>query len=239
MFESRISATATEKLPGWEKLHGKTVAWSHDMEGHAQKCVERYCELANKEDSNCTESQFLSWTTISSKKEELETVGELSKVCAQIVKMLEFARIGRFDILSPYTSLLEQSQNRQELVIDAQLVWLPTFITRMITNNIVMWETRLSIVDWVYSWTQTVFATLKTQNQPRSNICPHKLDVPSRMDGIPCSRSMGCGDQKYCILRRTPIKQWEITVEKKRSMIKCREVEHAKHQPQHQINKRQ
>ena len=23
-------------------------SWSYDMEGHAKKCVERYCELANK-----------------------------------------------------------------------------------------------------------------------------------------------------------------------------------------------
>ena len=36
MFESRISAGATEKLPGWEKLHAKTVAWSYDMEGYAR-----------------------------------------------------------------------------------------------------------------------------------------------------------------------------------------------------------
>ena len=48
MFESRISAGATEKLPGWEKPYAKTVAWSYDMEGHAQKCVERDCERANK-----------------------------------------------------------------------------------------------------------------------------------------------------------------------------------------------
>ena len=48
MFESRISAGATEKLPRWEKLRAKTVAWSYDMEGHARKCVEQYCELANK-----------------------------------------------------------------------------------------------------------------------------------------------------------------------------------------------
>ena len=37
MFESRTTAAATEKLPGWEKLHAETVAWSHDMEGHAKK----------------------------------------------------------------------------------------------------------------------------------------------------------------------------------------------------------
>ena len=26
----------------------QTVAWSHEMEKHAQKCVERVCELTNK-----------------------------------------------------------------------------------------------------------------------------------------------------------------------------------------------
>ena len=46
MFESRISAGATEKLPCSENL--RISSWSYDMEGHAKKCVERYCELANK-----------------------------------------------------------------------------------------------------------------------------------------------------------------------------------------------
>ena len=48
MFESRISAGATEKLPGWDELRAKTSEWSYDMEGHARKCVEQCCELANK-----------------------------------------------------------------------------------------------------------------------------------------------------------------------------------------------
>ena len=47
MFESQIFAGATEKLLGCEKSHAKTVAWYYDMEGHAKKCVERYCETAN------------------------------------------------------------------------------------------------------------------------------------------------------------------------------------------------
>ena len=46
MFESRISAGATEKLPCSENLC--ISSWSYDMEGHAKKCVERSCELANK-----------------------------------------------------------------------------------------------------------------------------------------------------------------------------------------------
>ena len=37
----------------------------------------------------------------------------------------------------------------------------------MATDNVVMWVTRLSVVDWVYSKTQTLLATLRTRNQPR------------------------------------------------------------------------
>ena len=35
-----------EKLPFPQNL--RISSWSYDMEGHAKKCVERYCELANK-----------------------------------------------------------------------------------------------------------------------------------------------------------------------------------------------
>ena len=46
MFESRISAVTTEKLPFPQNL--RISSWSYDMAGHARKCVERYCESANK-----------------------------------------------------------------------------------------------------------------------------------------------------------------------------------------------
>ena len=46
MFESRISVVKTEKLPYSKNF--RISAWSYDMVGHAKKCVERYCELANK-----------------------------------------------------------------------------------------------------------------------------------------------------------------------------------------------
>ena len=84
-----------------EKPHAKTFAWSHDMEGHARQCVERYCELANKErQSSCTKSPVFAWMITISKKEELESVGDCSQVCSQIVlKCLYLARIGRPDIV--------------------------------------------------------------------------------------------------------------------------------------------
>ena len=74
-----------KKLPWCAKLHAKTVAWSYDMEGHAKKCVGRCCELANnkteqlyKVSSPCLDDHHF-------KKEEPESVGELSKVCSQML----------------------------------------------------------------------------------------------------------------------------------------------------------
>ena len=70
-----------------KKPHGKFDAetissWSYDMEGHAKKCVERFCELANKATqlykvaTPCMyDHQF--------KEEENETVGEMYTVCSQ------------------------------------------------------------------------------------------------------------------------------------------------------------
>ena len=75
VFESRISARATEKLPCSENMC--ISSWSYDMEGHAKKCVERYCEsqsiiihvntnsiamwetLPNNEDWNCFKTPTL------------------------------------------------------------------------------------------------------------------------------------------------------------------------------------
>ena len=70
------------------------------MEGHAKKFVERYCELANettqqlyKVSTPCIDDHHF-------KEEESNSVGELSKVCSQIVlKCLYLARIGRPEIL--------------------------------------------------------------------------------------------------------------------------------------------
>ena len=77
MFESRTPAG---------------VAWSYDMEGHAQQCVQRCCELESLK-------SLLGWSPFQ-EREELESVGELAKVCSQIaLKCLYFARIGRPDVL--------------------------------------------------------------------------------------------------------------------------------------------
>ena len=98
MFESRISAGGVEKLPFPQNL--RISSWSYDMAGHAKKCVERYCELANKTTQQLFKVSTPCIDDHHFKEEEMKSVGELSKVCSQIVlKCLYLARIGRPDIL--------------------------------------------------------------------------------------------------------------------------------------------
>ena len=106
MFESCVSAGATEKLPGWKKPHVKTVAWSNDVDGHARKCVERFCELANKKVEQLFKVSHPCLDDHQFKQVELESVGDLSVVCSQIVlKCFYLARIGRLDILPSVNKL--------------------------------------------------------------------------------------------------------------------------------------
>ena len=120
MFESRISAETIETL----------LAWSYDMAGHAQKCVERYCGLANKKK---TEQLYKVSTFCLNdhdfKKEELETAEELSKVCSQIVlKCLFLARIGRLDILRSVNKFA-RSVTKWTRACDRRLACLISYIT--------------------------------------------------------------------------------------------------------------
>ena len=98
MFESRISAGGLEKLPFPQNL--RISSWFYDMAGHAKKCVERYCELANKTTQQLYKVSTPCIDDHHFKEEETKSVGELSNTCSQIVlKCLYVARIGRPDIL--------------------------------------------------------------------------------------------------------------------------------------------
>ena len=95
MFESRFCAGATEKLPSSGRPDANISTWSYDMEGHAKKCVERLASKTTrhlyKVSTPCLDDRQL--------KEELRSVGELSKVCSQIVLKCRFlSRIGKPDI---------------------------------------------------------------------------------------------------------------------------------------------
>ena len=89
----------SEKLPFPQNLRISSL--SYDMEGHAKKCAERYCELANRTTQQLYKVSTPCIDDHHFKEEELKSVGELStKVSSQIVlKCLYLARIGRPDIL--------------------------------------------------------------------------------------------------------------------------------------------
>ena len=98
MFESRISAGGVEKLPFSQNLC--ISSWSYDMAGHAKKCVERYCELANKTTQQLYKVSTPCIDDHHFKEEETKSVGELSHACSQVGLTCSYlARIGRPDIL--------------------------------------------------------------------------------------------------------------------------------------------
>ena len=126
MFESRISAGRLEKLPFRQNL--RISSWSHDMAGHAKKCVERYCELAKKTTQQLYKVSTPCIDDHHFKEEETKSVGELSNTCSQIVlKCLYLARIGRPDILWSVNKLA-QSITKWTKACDKRLNRLISYI---------------------------------------------------------------------------------------------------------------
>ena len=139
MFESRISAGATKKLPGWEKPDAKTVAWSYDMEGHAQTCAERYCELAKqKSGSRSPKFQVPAWMITWSNRKSLNQL-ENYHMYAHI--LIWNACTWHELVDQPYyglsINLQEQSQNNSGLrqtigkmdSVHSSHQWLPTILS--------------------------------------------------------------------------------------------------------------
>ena len=98
------------------------------MVGHAKKCVERYCELANKTTQQLYKVSTPCIDDHHFKEEEMKSVGELSQVCSQIVlKCLYLARIGRPDI--PWSvNKLARSSTKWTKACDKRLNRLISYI---------------------------------------------------------------------------------------------------------------
>ena len=130
---------------------------------HAKKCVERYCELANKTNQQLYKVATPCLDDHKFKEEELGSVGELSKVYSQIVlKCLYLARIGRLDILWSVNKLA-RSITKWTKACDKRLNRLISyiFITRVNTNSIVMWEIPHNNADCDYFRTLTFAGDLE------------------------------------------------------------------------------
>ena len=106
------------------------------------------------------------------KKEENESVEELSTVCSHIVlKCLYLARIGRPGILWSVNKLA-RAVTKWTKSCDKRLARLISkFIIQVNTGNVVMWETQHNNADWDCFKTLILQETLKTQNQPQEVSC--------------------------------------------------------------------
>ena len=103
------------------------------MEGHAQKCVERYCELANKKVEQLYKVSHFCLHDHQFIKEESESVGELSEVCSQnVLKFLYLAQMRRPDILWSVNKLARAVTKWTEAC--DQQDWFLTFITQTISD---------------------------------------------------------------------------------------------------------
>ena len=97
MFESRISARTTKNLPCLEIQ--RISSWSYDMAGHAKKCVERYCELANQDDSTTLPSiNSLHWWP-SFQRGRIEISRRIVKSILSNCSEMYLALIGRPDVV--------------------------------------------------------------------------------------------------------------------------------------------
>ena len=173
------------------------------MEGHAKKCVERYCELANKTTQQLCKVSTLCIDDHHFNEEELKSVGEVSQVCSQIVlKCLYLARIGIWSVNKFARSITILTK-----ACDKRLSRLISFIIHVITNKIVMWETLQNNVGWDCFKTPILQEIWRTQNPlleehyvfPNSWICKKQtsvshsstesdiisLDAGLRLDGVP------------------------------------------------------
>ena len=82
MFEWWISACGVEKLPSPQNL--RISSWPYDMAGHAKKCVERFCELANKTTQQLYKVSTPCIDDHHFKEEEMTCVGEFRKYALKL-----------------------------------------------------------------------------------------------------------------------------------------------------------
>ena len=111
------------------------------MEGHAKKCVERCCELANKTTHATLQTILLhaSMTIISKKKN-----WNLWDTC-QMYHLKLFWNVCTWHVLEDlifygqWTNLHDRLQNGPKPVTNTWIDWYLTFITHVNANSIVMW----------------------------------------------------------------------------------------------------
>ena len=147
------------------------------MVGHAKKCVERYCEFANKTTQQLYKVSTPCIDDNRFQEEEMKSVGELSQVISQIVlKCWYLARIGRPDI--PWSmNKLARSITKWTKACDKRLNRLISYIHRTYEYKQYCYVGyTANNADWDCFKTPVLQEILRTQNPLREEHCAF-LDV--------------------------------------------------------------
>ena len=155
MFESRIFAEGTEKLPYSENL--RISSWSYDMEGHAKKCVEIYCDLANKTAQQLHKVSTPCIDDHHFKEDDKYAPKLFWNVCTwHVLEDLIFS--------GQWTNLHDQLRNGPKPATNAWIDWYLTFITHVNINSTVMWVILKNNAGWDCFKTPILQEILRIQN---------------------------------------------------------------------------
>ena len=182
---------SNRKITGVRKFcHAKTVAWSYDMEGHAWKCVERCCQLANKKVEQLYKVPSPCLDNHRFKKEEHEICWRI--VRSVLTNCLEILVLGTnwttwHSLVSQQAcesshemdSCMWQTMSKKETTHSSHK-WLPTILS-------CGW--RHSIADWVCSKTQTLLAILRTLEINFQWCFVYFLEVEHLSPSVGCARN--------------------------------------------------
>ena len=109
------------------------------MEGHVKKCVERYCDLANRTSQQLCKVFTPCIDDHHFKEGELKFLGELSKIAEIVLKYLHLARIGKPYILWSMNKFA-RSITKWNKACDKRLNRLTSYIHYTCEcNSIVLW----------------------------------------------------------------------------------------------------
>ena len=166
-FESRISAGGTEKLPFSENLHGLTL-WKVMPRNVWNDTVSWQIRRLN----NSTKYLLHALMTITSKKKKWNLL-EICHKYALNFFWYAYAWHVLDDLIfyGQWTNLHDRSQNGPKHVTNDYLVWSLTFIIRVNTYSIAMWETLPDNADWNCFKTPTLQEILRTRNLLKVEHC--------------------------------------------------------------------
>ena len=200
MFESRISAGATEKLPCSEILC--ISSWSCDMEGHAKKYVETILWVGKQDDSTTLQSIYSvhRWPPLQRRRNE---------ICRIIVTIM-LSNCSKMFVLGTYWktwySVVSEKTCTIHYILD-QSLWQTIMSFDIlhssqmwVHNNIVMWVILQNNVDWDCFKTFVLQEILRIQNLRQVEHCAF-LEVVHLFPWVGLCKKQTSGSHRFNRIR--------------------------------------